>query len=66
MDLGNRLGADMTMDLEKMQRELNAFLQEKYGKDVKVNIGADIVPLDELNEKQKEIESGKDKKETKQ
>ena len=56
----------MTLDIKKMHRDLNAFLQEKYGKDVKVNIGADIVPLDKLNEKQKEIESGKQKKEIKQ
>ena len=49
-----------------MQEGLNKFLQEKYGKDVQVSIGANIVPLNKLNEKQKEIESGIHKEETKQ
>ena len=59
------MGADMSkpFDLEKMQNDLNAFLKKKYGNDVSVSIGANIVPLDKLNEKQKDLESGNDGKE---
>ena len=62
---GNQLGADMSkpFDLEKMQNDLNDFLKKKYGNDVSVSIGANIVPLDKLNEKQKDLESGNDGKE---
>jgi hypothetical protein len=69
MDLGNQLGADMNkkIDLEKMQAELNAYLKQKYGKDVNVSIGANIVSLDKLDEKIKELDGGIDSvQETKQ
>jgi hypothetical protein len=65
----NQLGADMNkkIDLEKMQAELNAYLKQKYGKDVNVSIGANIVSLDKLDEKIKELDSGIDSvQETKQ
>lgn len=65
----NQSDADMNkkIDLEKMQAELNAYLKQKYGKDVNVSIGANIVPLDKLDEKIKELDSGIDNvQETKQ
>lgn len=51
------------MDMEKMQKDLNAFLQKKYGKDVNVSISARLVPLDKLDILQKEVDpKEKDKK----
>lgn len=51
------------MDLGKMQEGLNDFLKKKYGDDVSVSIGANIITNDKLNEKQKEIDRGIDKQE---
>jgi hypothetical protein len=51
------------IDLGKMQEELNAFLKKQFGDGVNVSIGANIIPTDKLNEKQKEIESGTHKQE---
>lgn len=48
------------IDLEKMQAELNAYLKQKYGQDVNVSIGANIVPLDELDKKIKDLNEGID------
>jgi hypothetical protein len=55
------------IDLGKMQEDLNAFLKQQFGNGVSVSIGANIVPLDKLDEKQKQIEGGIDNvQETKQ
>lgn len=48
------------IDLEKMQADLNAYLKQKYGQDVNVSIGANIVPLDELAKKIKDLNEGID------
>lgn len=56
-----------SLDLGKMQEELNEFLKKQYGDNVRVSVGANIIPAEKLNEKQKEIESGfEHKKGTKQ
>lgn len=48
------------IDLKKMQADLNAYLKQKYGQDVNVSIGANIVPLDELDKKIKDLNEGID------
>ena len=49
----------MKIDIEEMTKSLNEYLQKDYP-GIKVGLKANLVPLDEIEDKIKEIKSGTD------
>lgn len=57
MNRSQRRGAKI--DIEEMTKSLNEYLQKDYP-GIKVGLKANLVPLDEIEDKIKEIKSGTD------